>query len=229
MIASETQARRRCWRREAHWFLLCLVAGSCATGVALQAKPSASAPASATADTASAPIAPPPSPMQRMLQPGPEAQRLARQIGTWNVVMTLRPAPNATPIVTRDLVAERTMTGLYLNEVMKPAPGSKVPDFRRLDHLTYDAVQARWEYVSMDTRAPIGIMFAKSWANEQRPEISVYFENFADPGLGTFGASVRARHIDKLDGDNHHIKQQYWRRPGEPEWLAVQYDYTRRR
>jgi hypothetical protein len=50
------------------------------------------------------------------------------------------------------------MVGLYLTETMRPAPGSNVPEFRRIDYLTYDNVQARWEYVSMDTRAPVGIM-----------------------------------------------------------------------
>ncbi|ABS27443.1 hypothetical protein Anae109_3250 [Anaeromyxobacter sp. Fw109-5] len=58
------------------------------------------------------------------------------------------------------------MIGLYLQEIMKPAPGSGVPDFQRIDYLTYDAVQARWEYVSLDPRAPIGIMFARGFSTD---------------------------------------------------------------
>jgi hypothetical protein len=170
-----------------------------------------------------------PSPAERMLQPGPQAQRLAQQVGTWDVVMTMRPASTAPPIVVTGLLAERTMIGLYLQEVMRPAPGSNVPDFRRLDYMTYDPVQTRWEYASMDTRAPIGIMSAKSFTSDVGPDITVYFDNFASPLPGAFGGSVRARHVDKRQGDDRHVKQQYWTVPGGQEWLAVQYEYTRKR
>jgi hypothetical protein len=166
--------------------------------------------------------------IERLLEPGPEAQRLTRQVGAWDVVMTVRPTADATPIVMRNLIAERTMVGLYLNEVMRPAAGANVPDFRRIDYLTYDPVQTRWEYASIDTRAPIGIMFARSVEVERGPDITVYFDNFANPGIGTVGGSVRARHVDKAETNDRHIKQQYWTVPGQPEWLAVQYEYTRR-
>jgi hypothetical protein len=169
-----------------------------------------------------------PSPGERMLQPGPQAQQLAQQVGNWDVVMTLRPTASATPIVVTGLVAERTMIGLYLQEVMKPAPGSNVPDFRRLDYMTYDPVQARWEYASMDTRAAIGLMYAKSFASDDGPDITVYFDNFASPMAGSFGGSVRARHVDKRQTGDRHVKQQYWTVPGEQEWLAVQYEYRRK-
>lgn len=142
--------------------------------------------------------------------------------------MTLRPTATATPVVVTGAVAERTMIGLYLQEVMKPAPGSNVPDFRRLDYLTYDSVQARWEYASMDTRAPIGLMFAKSVGADTAADVTVYFDNFANPLPGGFGGSVRARHVDRRLSEDRHVKQQYWTIPGEPEWLAVQYAYTRK-
>jgi hypothetical protein len=37
----------------------------------------------------------------------------------------------------------------------------------------------------------------------------------------------RARHVDYLESDNYHVKQQYWTKLGAPEWLAVEYVYTR--
>jgi hypothetical protein len=122
------------------------------------------------------------------------------------------------------MVADRSMVGLYLTETMRPAPGSKVPDFRRIDYLTYDNVQARWEYASMDTRAPIGIMFAKSFASGSSagPDVTVYFDTFPNPGIGDVGGAVRARHVDTREGEDH-------TRAGEPEWLAIQYEYRRRR
>lgn len=166
--------------------------------------------------------------VERLLAPGAEVQELARQVGTWDVVVTMRLSPAAPPVVVSGIVAERTMVGLYLNEVMKPAPGSGLPDFRRIDYLTYDAVQARWEYAAMDTRAPVGIMFAKSYGNNPGPDVTVYFDSFANPGIGAVGGSVRARHVDTRETDNRRLKQQFWTVPGEPEWLAIQYEYTRR-
>jgi hypothetical protein len=97
---------------------------------------------------------PPRSANDRMLEPGPQAAQLARRVGAWDVVMTLRPTPDAASIVVKDLVAERVMIGLYLQEIMRPASGSGIPDFRRIEYLTYNPVEARWQYVSMDTRAP---------------------------------------------------------------------------
>ena len=90
-------------------------------------------------------------------------------------------------------------------------------------------VQSRWEYVSIDTRAPIGIMFAKSYAADTATDVTVYFDNFANPGIGPVGGSARARHVDRQDGNDHGFKEQFWTVPGQPEWLAVQYEYTRRK
>jgi hypothetical protein len=200
---------------------LILAAGAAAVSLRAQAQPPRGQPAG---------VEPPPVTMERFMAPGSEAARLARQVGRWEVVMTIRPAPDAAPVVAKGLVAERAMIGLYFQEIMKPAPGSGLPDFQRIDYLTYDAVQARWEYVSIDTRAPIGIMFARGFGSDIGPEITVYFDNFANPGLAPgVGGSVRARHVDKANGDDRHLKQQFWTRPGAPEWLAVQYEYTRRR
>jgi hypothetical protein len=60
----------------------------------------------------------------RMSQAGPEQSELMTQVGQWAVVATLWPAPTADPIVTRGLVAERTMIGPILQEIMRPAPQS---------------------------------------------------------------------------------------------------------
>ncbi len=70
----------------------------------------------------------------RMLEPGPEAARLSRRVGTWDVVMTMRPTSDAEPLVVKGLVADRVMIGLYLQETMRPAQESDVPDFRRIEY-----------------------------------------------------------------------------------------------
>src|SRR3954471_12706590 len=75
----------------------------------------------------------PNSAVARMSQPGPEEKQLRETTGVWDVVFTMRPSPDAKPVETRELVAERTMVGPILQEILHPAPGSKVPDFRRID------------------------------------------------------------------------------------------------
>lgn len=82
-----------------------------------------------------------------MQQPGPEEQQLKRRTGTWTVKATLRPTPDAAPIVTEHLVAERTMVGLCMEEVMHPDAGAKMPDFRRVAYQYYSRVEGRWQYV----------------------------------------------------------------------------------
>ena len=92
-----------------------------------------------------------------------------------------------------------------------------MPDFRRIDYLTYDKMQARWEYVSMDTRAPIGIMSAAGLSNEPGADITVYFDGFATPGMGqeVEGPVGRARHVDTRENDHHAFKRQFWTQPGQ--------------
>lgn len=172
-----------------------------------------------------------PSANERMLEPGPEAQRLARRVGSWDVVMTLRPTPEAEPIVVTGLVAKRKMIGLYLQEIMRPAPDSELPDFTRIEYLTYNAVERRWQYVSLDTRAPIGLMSARSYGPVEADRITVYFDNSALAGFGpTFeGRLFRARHVTTDESQNRDVSRQYWTQAGGPEWLAVTYEYTRRR
>jgi hypothetical protein len=180
----------------------------------------------ATAQTVS-----PRSANDRMLEPGPEAARLERRVGTWDVVMTLRPTPESTPVVVKGLIAERTMIGLYLQEIMRPAEGSGISDFRRLEYLTYNRVETRWQYVSMDTRVPVGLMPATGFGDDAASNITLYFQNFAIPGFGPEleGRLLRARHVTTSESDDRDITRQYWIGVGRPEWLAVQYEYTRKR
>ena len=122
--------------------------------------------------------------IERMQEPGVEAEALGRRAGSWDVVMTLRPAPDAAPVVTTDLVAERSMVGLFLQEIMKPAPGSKLRDFRRISYLTYNRVEGRWQYVSLDTRFSAGIMPAWSYERERDRTLILQFEALGFVGFG---------------------------------------------
>ena len=169
--------------------------------------------------------------IERMQEPGPEAQRLARRAGVWNVVITLRPTPDATPIVSKDLIAERAMVGLFLQEIIRPAPGSPGPDFRRISYLTYNRVEGRWQYVSLDTRFPAGIMPAYSVDKGRDDTIELQFESLAFAGWGknVDGWMMRSNYVVMLRDVDRETAQQYWTRADGSgvRWLAVQYEYTR--
>ena len=161
----------------------------------------------------------------------PRMEMLASRIGTWRVSMTMRPTATAKPIVVTGLLAERSVFGPYLEEVMMPAPGSNVPEFRRIDFLTYNPLQARWQYLSMDTRATVGLMFAQGFGPDRDGEITVYFSDFPAPtelGPEVAGHFMRARHVLTRESEHREVVRQYWSMDGRSEWLGVQYEYTRK-
>lgn len=174
-----------------------------------------------------------PSAAERMQQSGPEEQQLKRRTGMWTVKATFRSTPDAKPIVTEQLVAERKMVGLYMEEVMRPDAGAKVPDFRRMAYQYYSRVEGRWQYVSMDTRFPVGIMPAYSFAKESNGKLTMVFESLAFVGLGkdVEGRMIRSNLEITRDSDDHEFVRQYWVQSDGTgrEWLAVEYEYTRRR
>lgn len=174
----------------------------------------------------------PPPAAERLSQPGPEDERLAAETGLWDVVATLRVSPDADPIVSKGLVAERKMIGNYQQEVMKPTEESGAQDFRRLAYLHYFRVEGCWQYVSMDTRFPVGIMPAKGCEKPQGGKLTLTFGSIPFVGLG---AEVEGRTINSNleithDGPDHEFIRQYWTRADGTgrRWLAVQYEYTRR-
>lgn len=166
------------------------------------------------------------------MQPGPEDRELASEDGTWNVVSTLRLTPVAKPTVTRGIIATRRMIGNYQQEIMQPAPGSTARDFRRLAYLHYFRVQGCWQYVSMDTRFPVGIMPAKGCEKAHDGKLTLEFDSipFVGPGDKVEGRSINSNLGIVHDGPDHEYTRQYWTRADGTgrRWLAVQYEYTRR-
>jgi hypothetical protein len=169
----------------------------------------------------------------RMSQPGPEEKQLKDTVGVWDVVFILRTSADAQPVETRELVAERTMVGSILQEILHPASGSKAPDFRRIDYLNFDRVEGRWKYVSMDTRFPVSIMPAWSRGPARDGKITLEFEPQAFVG---FGQAVEGRYmvsemvVSRPDA-NHETKQQHVLMADGASsggWILAEYQYTRR-
>lgn len=98
---------------------------------------------------------------------------------------------------------------------------------------TYSRVEGRWQYVSMDTRFPVGIMPAYSFANESNGKLTLLFESLAFVGLGkeVEGRMIRSNLEIARESDDHEFVRQYWVQSDGSgrQWPAVEYEYTRRR
>jgi hypothetical protein len=168
---------------------------------------------------------------ERMLVPDVQGIALTQRVGSWNVVSTLRLTPDAPPIVQKDVVADRRMVGPYLEEVMKPGAPSSSPGFHRIAYLTYSRVEGRWQYVSIDTRFPVGIMPAYSFGKETPGKIALEFQPIAFVGLGqdVRGQMVRSNFVISWDSADRDTARQYWIAADGTgrQWLAVQYEYAR--
>jgi hypothetical protein len=125
------------------------------------------------------------------------------------------------------------MVGLYLQEVLKPAAGSKAPDFQRLAYEYYSRVEGRWQYVSMDTRFPVGIMPAWSFDKGSASKRVFVFESLAFVGLGrdVEGRMIRSNLEISREGNDQEFVRQFWvQADGTGRvWLAAEYEYRRRR
>lgn len=174
-----------------------------------------------------------PSSIETLNLPGAEARRLTTRAGDWDATITIWPAPGAEPIVARDLVARRRMVGQFLEERITPRRADPAQYFERVSYLHFNRVEGRWQYVSMDTRFPAGIMPASSIGPGTPDRIDLEFEPIAFPGWGASvdGWMLRSSYSVSGIGTDHEIARQDWTRADGTgrRWLAVQFDYRRPR
>jgi hypothetical protein len=85
----------------------------------------------------------------------------------------------------------------------------------------------------MDTRFPVGIMPAKTCEKPRDGRLTLTFDSLPFVGLGAEveGRTINSNHEIVHDGPDHEFMRQYWTRADGTgrRWLAVQYEYTRRR
>jgi hypothetical protein len=161
-----------------------------------------------------------------------QSQWLSKKTGTWNVTMTLRLVANIDPLVVGGLLAERSMVGAFcLHEVMHPGPGASML-FQRLSDLDYNLNDERWDYISIDSRITGGIMNFTNYESSNDSIVS-YILNFPHPGFGPEqkdrGKNVRVKNVIISLTPDHEIIKQYWKFTDGAEWLAVKYDYLRKK
>jgi hypothetical protein len=142
-----------------------------------------------------------PSAAERMQQSGPEEQQLKRRMGTWTVKATFRPTPDAKPIVTEQLIAERKMVGLYMEETMHPDAGAKMPACS----------------FANESDGKLTLVF-ESLA-------------FVGLGQEAGGRMIRSNLEISRESNDHEFVRQYWVQSDGTarQWPAVEYEYTRRR
>jgi hypothetical protein len=168
---------------------------------------------------------------ERLILPGSEAQALAERVGVWDATFTSWEKPGAPPVVTKGLVAEREMIGPMLQERLHPDAGSPGPSWVRIDALTYNRTEGRWDYMSMDSRVAAGIMVAWSLDHDPAARVFLSFLPFSTPGTGqdVSGQMLRMEQI-VIHQDADHEKDQYFMSADgvATKWLAKRYSYTRR-
>jgi len=162
---------------------------------------------------------------------GPEGERLAGRIGLWNLTETIWKSPGAEPEISTGLVAERFMMGSVLQEIIRPADDTLRRDVKRTDLLTFNRVAGQWQYVSFDTRDPVGLMPA--WSRNAGDGISLDLDFYpiaawSDGGSG--GILLRMRQVTKFDGPDTDTKDQYFTVAdgSGSEWLGHRYSFKRR-
>ena len=165
----------------------------------------------------------------RLNQLGPENEAMARSVGQWDVTETVWDAPDAAPQVITGLIAERRMVGQMLQETLRSA--AEPDKILRMDYLSFNRVERRWQYVSMEMRAPVGMMTAQSYGREQDDRIGIVFQPFAVPGPGraVTGQMLRMRQEIIADGPDSQRKDQYFTLAdgASDGWLAHRYSYAR--
>ena len=190
-------------------------------------------PKEAVAQTATSPaVAAGASANARLSALGPEGLALATRAGTWDATLTSFSRSGGAPVVLSGLVAERQMIGPMLQEILRSVPGASGPSFERVDDLTFNRLDGRWDYMSMDSGVPDGLMVA--WSIDYNPgeRILVSFLPFATAGSGpdATGQMTRMEQVIVRQDADHEVKDQYFTPANGvgAKWLAKRYSYTRR-
>lgn len=173
-----------------------------------------------------------PSAAVRLNELGPENEAMAQRVGLWDVTETVWESPNAAPVSTTGLLAERRVIGSMLQEILRPTSDASGAAIKRMDYLTFNRVAGRWDYVSMDTRAPVGIMPAWSFTRGEDARIVLTFQPFAIAGAGSdvTGQMLRMDTVLTYQSPDRDVKDQHFIMADGTGtmWLAHRYAYLRR-
>lgn len=162
----------------------------------------------------------------RLAAPGPMHERLKPLVGTWKVEMRVFPAPGATPIVSKDLRATRTLIlgGRYLQEELTGTFGGAPSS--RLAILGYNNLDDRFELTTFDTFEPGQMVYL----GREAPNAGRFSLEGESTEAG-FGPEPSGRKRDlrfefEIAPDRS-VERIYVKYPGQPEHLFVEQIFTR--
>lgn len=163
---------------------------------------------------------------------------IRKMVGAWEVRQRMWPISGDEATELPSTVAQRRLIGgVFLQEVMKPAPESKEEPFTRIAYFNYNAVSQQYEYFSMDSRAP-QMMNERSYdAGVQGKmhdpgEMILYGEDtFVIPQWGE-ATNVAFRYrlvMGEVENNRQIVRLHLTPQSGESlkEFLAFEYVYTR--
>jgi hypothetical protein len=165
------------------------------------------------------------------------SELLANMVGTWDVQQRMWPGPKADAANLPPAVAERRLAGdTYLEETMHPANdrSEQAGDFTRHALLNYNPVASRYEYASLDTRAP-QLMVEQSLpmgSEPTAPELRLQGGSFLAPEWGS-AKNVRFKYrltMGAVKGGKQTVRVYFAPQTVLPkiEFLAFEYVYTKR-
>lgn len=153
-------------------------------------------------------------------------RKLQPMIGTFRVKQTARFTADTTPVEFNDITARRDWledcTTLF--EIMEGTSNNQ--PFTRLALYTYQPLDQEYQLSSIDTRTP-GLMSFRNIAIEGN-NIS-FGMTYPFPGLTSQidGRSTKLRHVLQVQSNQQQVLSQYFQYPGDREFLAIEYTYTR--
>ena len=161
---------------------------------------------------------------------------LQSMVGTWDVQQQMRSGPDAAAVELPSAIARRELVGgKYLEETMEPTSGAATQAFHRNAFINYNSVTRRYEYTSLDTRAPQLMMEMSRPVDPKRvpgAELKLQGGAFLAPEWGS-AKNVRFKYrlsIGEIKNGQQTI--QLFLTPvtvlPNEEFLAFEYVYTRR-
>jgi hypothetical protein len=169
-------------------------------------------------------------------EPGQGAAALPAVIremaGTWSVKQWMWPAPASRAIALPPAVAHRRIIdGQFLQEIMSATAGSEA-SFKRIAYFDYNAVTGRFEYFSIDTRAPQMMNERSIGRAGAGGEMRLYGGMFVAPQWGSARNSPFRYEliVDPVQGNTQTVELYLTPVPASrgPRFLAFKYLYTRR-
>jgi Protein of unknown function (DUF1579) len=164
--------------------------------------------------------------------PGAGHAALSPLVGRWrtrlSVYGTMGRDPDLPPLVSDEITTTREWIadGQYLEDRTEGTLSGQ-PYWRR-GWLGYSNMDRRYEWVTIAPRVPMMIYLGKPGAGEELPITMMGV--FTDQGVlneDTVGKPVGQKTVIKIEGNDRHVFELYFKPPEGPERLAMRMEYER--